>query len=94
MLNLNLFLYRMSYFITFAFLVRKIFTFYINDALLFKCPIPGPKGSIYSDATRQLSIYYIVRYKQWRRWGPRRLGGVGAPFVRVFPRRTEYQNCS
>ena len=32
------------YFITLAFLVRKIFTFYINDVLLFKCPIPGPKG--------------------------------------------------
>jgi len=24
-------------------LVRKIFKFYINDMLLFKCPIPGPK---------------------------------------------------
>jgi len=34
------------YFITlpFSFLVRKIFTFYINDVLLFKCPIPGPNG--------------------------------------------------
>jgi len=32
------------YFITLAFLVRKILTFYINDVLLFKCPIPGPKG--------------------------------------------------
>ena len=32
------------YFITLHFLVRKIFTFYINDALLFKCLIPGPKG--------------------------------------------------
>jgi hypothetical protein len=32
------------YFITLPFLVRKIFTFYINDVLLFKCPIPGPKG--------------------------------------------------
>ena len=32
------------YFITLSFLVRKIFTFYINDVLLFKCPIPGPKG--------------------------------------------------
>ena len=31
------------YFITLHFLVRKIFTFYINDVLLFKCPIPGPK---------------------------------------------------
>ena len=32
------------YFITLPFLVRKIFTFYINDVLLFKCPIPVPKG--------------------------------------------------
>jgi len=24
-------------------LVRKIFTFYINDVLIFKCPFPGPK---------------------------------------------------
>ena len=32
------------YFITLPFLVRKIFTFYINDVLLFKCPIPGTKG--------------------------------------------------
>ena len=31
------------YFITMPFLVRKIFTFYINDVLLFKCPFPGPK---------------------------------------------------
>ena len=31
------------YFITLTFLVRKIFTFYINDVLLFKCPFPGPK---------------------------------------------------
>ena len=32
------------YFITIPFLVRKIFTFYVNDVLLFKCPFPGPKG--------------------------------------------------
>ena len=32
------------YFITLRFLVRKIFTFYINDVLLFKCPFSGPKG--------------------------------------------------
>jgi hypothetical protein len=25
-------------------LVRKIFTFYVNDVLLFKCPVSGPKG--------------------------------------------------
>ena len=31
------------YFITLPVLVRKIFTFYINDVLLFKCPFPGPK---------------------------------------------------
>ena len=31
------------YFIT-LILVRKIFTFYINDVPLFKCPFPGPKG--------------------------------------------------
>jgi len=32
------------YYITLPFLVRKIFTFYIKDVLLFKCPVPGPKG--------------------------------------------------
>ena len=32
------------YFITLPFLARKIFTFYINDVLLFKCQFPGPKG--------------------------------------------------
>ena len=32
------------YFITLPFLVRKTFIFYINDVLLFKSPVPGPKG--------------------------------------------------
>ena len=32
------------YFITLPVLVRKIFTFYINDVLLFKCPFPGTEG--------------------------------------------------
>ena len=32
------------YFITLPFLIHKILTFYINDVLLFKCPVPGPKG--------------------------------------------------
>ena len=31
------------YFIKLHVLVRKIFTFYINDVILFKCPVPGPK---------------------------------------------------
>ena len=32
------------YFIRLTVLVRKIFTFYLNDVLLFKCPVTGPKG--------------------------------------------------
>ena len=31
------------YFIALPVLVRKIFTFYINDVILFKCSVPGPK---------------------------------------------------
>jgi len=31
------------YFIMLPFFVRKIFTFYIKDVLLIKCPFPGPK---------------------------------------------------
>jgi len=37
-------LQNVAYFITIHFLVRKVFTFYINDVLLLKCPFPGPKG--------------------------------------------------
>ena len=33
-----------AYFITLQLLVLKIFTFYINGVLLFKCPVPGPKS--------------------------------------------------
>ena len=32
------------YFVTLPVLFRKIFTFYINEVLLFKCPVPEPKG--------------------------------------------------
>ena len=37
-------LQNVMYFITLHILIRKIFTFYINDVLLFKFPVPGPKG--------------------------------------------------
>jgi hypothetical protein len=37
-------LQNVEYFISLPCLVRKIFTFYLNGVLLFKCPIPGPKG--------------------------------------------------
>jgi len=37
-------LQNIMYFITLPPLVLKILTFYINDVLLFKCPVPGPKG--------------------------------------------------
>ena len=33
------------YFITLPVLVPKIFIFHINDVILFKCPVPVPKGS-------------------------------------------------
>ena len=32
------------YFITLPFLVLKIFTIYIGDVIILKCPIPVPKG--------------------------------------------------
>jgi len=37
-------LQNVAYFIMLSVLFRKIFTFYINDVLLFKRPVPGPKG--------------------------------------------------
>jgi len=37
-------LHNVVYFISLPFVVRKIFTFYVNDVLLFKCQFPGPKG--------------------------------------------------
>ena len=35
-----------------AFLVHKIFTFYLNGVLNCKCPAPGPKGFKARDARR------------------------------------------
>jgi len=51
--NLNLFLYRMSC----ISWVRKIFTFYINDLLLFKRPFPGSKGYL----QQLFSIHFKIR---------------------------------
>ena len=42
-------LQNVMYFITLLVLVRKIFTFYINDVLLFKCPFSGPKVKVISN---------------------------------------------
>jgi hypothetical protein len=46
-------LQKVVYFITLSFLFRKIFTFYIKDVLLFKCPFPGPKG------WRHVTVLYV-----------------------------------
>ena len=56
------------YFITLPFLVRKIFIFYTNDVLLFKCPFPGTKvkGLIYKDELMELppntSLFIVYKY--------------------------------
>ena len=44
------------YFITLPVSVGKIFTFYINDVLLFKCPVPGPKGQLTSIAAQDCQV--------------------------------------
>ena len=47
------------------FLVRKIFTFYINDVLLFKRSFPGPKAQIsntQSVKTVPFEILIFLRY--------------------------------
>ena len=41
--DLNLFLSECRVFHNVTFLVRKIFTLYINDVLLFKCPFQGQR---------------------------------------------------
>jgi hypothetical protein len=45
-------------------LVRKIFTFYINYVLLFKCPVPGLKGygmdcSTYTSQLGQIKMCHV-----------------------------------
>ena len=46
------------YFITLPVLVRKIFTFYINDVLLFKCPFPRQQWL--NDCSSMLRYTYIA----------------------------------
>ena len=46
------------YFITFAFVVRKIFTFCINDVLLFKCPRVNLACSWFINGTLTLVWYH------------------------------------
>jgi len=47
------------YFITLPFLVRKIFTFYVNDVLLFKCP-SSAKGLKMSGRERSNTLSYAL----------------------------------
>jgi len=54
------------YFITFPFFVCKIFTFYINDVLLFKCPIPGPKGLYSVPSSSYSQIANSMRHSNCR----------------------------
>jgi len=49
------------YFISLSFLVCKIFTYYINDVLLFKCPIPGQRGNSQITAQRILCILWTLK---------------------------------
>ena len=48
------------YFIT-LLLVRKIFTFYTNDVLLFKCPFPGPSSVITHQSTFNIIFPFTLR---------------------------------
>ena len=65
------------YFITLTFLVRKIFTFYINDVLLYKCPFPGPKGSRWKLASREDEWFasHLGRNLLGRSWVSSGVGG-------------------
>ena len=74
------------YFITLSFLVRKIFTFYINDVLLFKRPVPGPKGErehYHSDNERQLRLEHTREREQTDRKtdGLSRSAVIGGPLL-------------
>ena len=52
------------YFITLPFLVYKIFAFYINDVLLFKCPFPGPKVNkeVYDTVDKTMGTHTVCRH--------------------------------
>ena len=47
------------YFITLPVLVRKIFTFYINDVLLFKCPFPGQELKV----CKRFFVFRVLAFK-------------------------------
>ena len=83
------------YFITLPFLVRKIFTFYINNVLQIKCPFPGPKGQFRSTQydhnwwpLRTTQPVLLMRFIPLP-WDTRRLAtaGLNSGFTCVRPTR-------
>ena len=56
------------YFITLPFVVRKIFTFYINYVLLLKCPFPGPKDECTEIFIDQSALQVSFTRKKWACW--------------------------
>ena len=58
------------YFLMLPFLVHKIFTFYINVVLNYKCAAPGPKCYRVKSCLRHLAcLYFSFRCLKYR--GPR-----------------------
>ena len=51
------------YFITLPFLVRKIFAFYINDVLIFKCPIPGQRVKLLPSSAEW--VHFLNFFEHW-----------------------------
>ena len=64
--NLHLFPNKMSCISwRYLFSVRKIFIFYVNDVLLFKYPVPGPKGYLKQWHQWKLIVKFWHLYYQW-----------------------------